>query len=67
MGRKSIDQLKREKETKRVNAWARKETVRVALRFNLRNDADIIECLNNKKNKTAYIKKLIRDDLKEDQ
>lgn len=38
-------------------------TTRVYIKLNTKNDADIIEYLNNQSNKQGYIKELIRKDM----
>ena len=39
-------------------------TVCVGFRFSKKNDADILERLDREENKQAYIKRLIRQDIK---
>ena len=45
--------------------WDENNTYRFSLKFNNNTDADIIEKLKSIGNKQAYIKELIRKDLKE--
>lgn len=45
-------------------AYNREHTNTYLLRFNHKTDRDIIEKLENIGNKTAYIKRLIREDMK---
>lgn len=37
---------------------------RISLQLNIENDKDIIEWMNHQENKNAYLKQLIRDDMK---
>ena len=39
----------------------------INFRFNLEYDADIIEFLNSKENKSGYLKKLLRDQIKKEE
>lgn len=43
--------------------WRKDNINAVCVRFNKKNDADIIEHLSGIENKQGYIKKLIRDDI----
>ena len=51
------------KESERVNRYAKEHCRGVYLRFNLRTDADILARLDKVGNKQGYIKQLIRRDL----
>ena len=41
-------------------------TIMIAVKFNRRTDADIIDRLNKEPNRQGYIKKLIRSDIKKE-
>lgn len=53
----------RESQKKAAANYNRENVVQIKFAFNKRTDADIIEHLQPMYNKTAYIKKLIRDDI----
>lgn len=44
--------------------YDKKNTRRICLKFNLKNDADILEKLDEVSNMQGYIKELIRQDLR---
>lgn len=45
-------------------AYNREHTVTILLRFNKKTDKDIIERFNSVGNKVAYVKRLVREDMK---
>ena len=45
-------------------AYNREHTITILLRFNKKTDKDIIERMNSVGNKIAYVKRLIRADIK---
>lgn len=47
--------------------YAKENLIQIRLSLHKRYDADIIEKLQAVPNRSAYVKKLIRDDLKSDQ
>lgn len=51
------------KESERVNRYAKEHCRGVYLRFNLRTDADILARLDTVGNKQGYIKELIRREI----
>ena len=64
---KKINEKKKDSRKSQIEAAARynKENIlQIKFSFNKKTDADIIEHLQPMYNKTAYIKELIRDDIK---
>ena len=49
-----------------IAKWQRKNTKIIPVRLNLDRDKDIIHKLDEKENKSGYIKDLIRKDIKND-
>lgn len=64
MGRRKKDDYNKFDHIKYLAAWQKTHTKSYAFRFNCNTDADIIEILDNVENKSAYVKKLIRNDNK---
>ena len=51
---------------KAIQKYDEKNTQRIQLKFNKKTDADILGKLASVDNKQGYIKKLIREDIKEE-
>lgn len=49
-----------------IDKYNKANTKSMALRFNLKTDADILEKLDNVPSKLGYIKQLIRADIEKD-
>lgn len=58
--------MKTEAEKRASAKYDAKNTVQLKVKLNRKTDMDIIEKVSNVPNKQGYIKKLIRDDMKED-
>lgn len=52
------------KDKKYIARWQKENTKIITVRLNLDGDKDIINKLNEKENKSGYIKDLIRKDIK---
>ncbi len=67
--RKNARQREYAKRTGRAadRKYQKEKTKQYALRMFLSTDADIIDWLENKENKTGYIKQLIREDIQRNQ
>jgi hypothetical protein len=52
------------KQNERINRYNRKATRQFCFRLNKRTDAEIISKLENESSMQGYVKKLIREDLK---
>lgn len=63
MGRKSKEQLDKERQSKSVNKHVKKHYKRYEFRFHNDRQKDIIEYLEQKENKQQYITDLIRKDM----
>ena len=63
MGRKSNEALKRERTNEIKLRYDKKALVRVNIAFHKVNDADIIEILSSKQNKSAFIKECVRKNI----
>ncbi len=63
MGRKSKEQLKKEANAKNVTRWQKANTKNYMVRFNFRNEQEIIDYLDSKENKKQYLKALILADM----
>lgn len=61
MDRKAKEALKHRHAV--YNAWAKKNSRNIAIRFSLSKDRDILEKLNSVENITEYIRNLIRRDI----
>lgn len=53
-----------EAQRRAVAKFDKENTIQVKFKLNIHTDQDIIRKLASEKNKTGYIKRLIRDDLK---
>lgn len=53
-----------EAQRRAVAKFDKENTIQVKFKLNIHTDQDIIGKLASEKNKTGYIKRLIRDDLK---
>lgn len=54
------------KDKKYIARWQKENTKIIPVRLNLDGDKDIIRKLDEKENKSGYIKDLIRKDIKND-
>lgn len=43
--------------------WDAKHTTKMTFKFNLTNDADVLQALDESGNKQGYVKRLIREDI----
>ena len=66
MGRKSKEQLQKEKAAAYKVTWNKENTTRLCLRFSNTKDADVLQKLGTVPLKKEYITKLIREDMKKD-
>lgn len=55
------------KDKKYIAGWQKENTKIIPVRLNLDGDKDIIHKLDEKENKSGYIKDLIRKDIKNDE
>lgn len=53
-----------ENNIKYIDEWQRKNVRRWTIKFNFKNDEEIISCLSKQENVNGYIKDLILNDLK---
>ena len=67
MGRKSKDELSRERKNKIANDWRRKNTKRYLIAFNIKTYPDVIEKLETVPAKNRYIAGLIREDMRREE
>ena len=67
MGRKSKEQLQKEKATAYKIAWNKENTRLYGIRFSRDKESDIIERLDSEESPKKYIASLIREDLKKRQ
>lgn len=67
MGRKSKEQLQKEKTASYKIAWNKENTRLYGIRFSKEKESDIIEKLDAEASPKKYIASLIRDDLKKRQ
>lgn len=67
MGRKSKEQIQREKSNKYIVGWAKENQRRFNIAFNANSDADLIRVLESMPNKSDYIRKLVLADMKKEQ
>lgn len=64
MGRKSKEQIQREKSNKYIAGWVKENQRRFNIAFNANSDADLIRFLESMPNKSDYIRKLILADIR---
>ena len=68
MGRKSKDELSRERKNKIANDWRRKNAKRYNIAFsNIKTYPDVIEKLETVPAKNRYIAGLIREDMRREE
>ena len=67
MGRKSKEELSRERKNKVANDWRRKNTKRYLLGFSIKNYSDVIQKLETVPAKNRYIAELIREDMRREE
>lgn len=63
MGRKSKEQLQKEKQYQVINNWNKENTVKLSIRFSKAKESDIINKLETVSSKKEYITRLIREDM----
>lgn len=67
MGRKSKDELSRERKNKVANDWRRKNAKRYNIAFSIATYSDVIQKLETVPAKNQYIAKLIREDMRREE
>ena len=63
LGVEKMEEVKKNKYAPQER-YKKRNVKQIALQFNIKTDADILECLNSQPNKIGFIKKLIREYLK---
>lgn len=53
-----------ESQKQATDKWTRNNTRRISCKFMIKSDADVLAWLDQKENKTDYIRQLIRDDIR---
>lgn len=63
----NISKAAAERQKEAQQKWKREKTVALSIRLSLAADADVIEKLNSVKEKSAYVKALIRADIEREE
>lgn len=63
MGRKSAEQIKKEKQTALTRDWKRQHEAKYTIYLNSTKDQQIIRKIESLPNKTEYFRQLVKQDL----